>query len=207
MASILQTAAEVSGVCHVPAGVSVVGKAYDVAVTAFRLEGVAPSVDFRLNRVREHVAAKGSVRVLERDESLAFWRAVRDAAPFARETSRLLWRVSVPPAAGAAVRAAIEDALPMAEYFLDWGGGLIWVQLEASSASDVTAARFSAEKIRAAVATASGHATLIRASADVRRAVEVFQPQAAPLAALSSRVKAQFDPKQVLNPGRMYVGV
>ncbi len=85
-------------------------------------------MEFRLNRVREHVAAKGSVRILERDESLAFWREVRDAAPFARETSRLVWRISVPPAAGAAVLAEIEQALPMAEYFLDWGGGLIWVQ-------------------------------------------------------------------------------
>lgn len=207
MTSVLQTAAEVSGACHVPAGVSAVGKRYEVAVTAFRLEGVAPSVDFRLNRVREHVTAKGSVRILERDESLAFWREVRDAAPFGRESSRLLWRVSVPPAAGAAVLAEIENALPAAEYFLDWGGGLIWAQLDASSVSDVVAARSSAEKIRAAVATASGHATLIRAGADVRRAVEVFQPQAAPLAALSGRVKSQFDPKQVLNPGRMYVGV
>jgi glycolate oxidase FAD binding subunit len=37
--------------------------------------------------------------------------------------------------------------------------------------------------------------------------VNVFQAQPAGLAALSNRVKAQFDPKQVLNPGRMYAGV
>jgi glycolate oxidase FAD binding subunit len=35
----------------------------------------------------------------------------------------------------------------------------------------------------------------------------VFQPQPGPLAALTRRVKQGFDPKGVLNPGRMYEGV
>jgi glycolate oxidase FAD binding subunit len=41
----------------------------------------------------------------------------------------------------------------------------------------------------------------------VRTAVEVFQPQAAALAALSARVKESFDPRHILNPGRMYRGI
>jgi glycolate oxidase FAD binding subunit len=47
----------------------------------------------------------------------------------------------------------------------------------------------------------------MRASEDVRRATEVFEPQPAPLAALSARVKESFDPRHILNPGRMYEGV
>jgi glycolate oxidase FAD binding subunit len=35
----------------------------------------------------------------------------------------------------------------------------------------------------------------------------VFQPEPAPLAALSKRVKDSFDPQGVLNPGRMWAGV
>ena len=31
----------------------------------------------------------------------------------------------------------------------------------------------------------------------------VFEPQAGPLAALSARLKEQFDPQGILNPGRM----
>jgi glycolate oxidase FAD binding subunit len=31
----------------------------------------------------------------------------------------------------------------------------------------------------------------------------VFEPQPAPLAALARRVKAAFDPRRILNPGRM----
>jgi len=40
----------------------------------------------------------------------------------------------------------------------------------------------------------------------VRRAVPVFEPQPASLAALSRRVKDAFDPKHILNPGRMHDG-
>ena len=52
-----------------------------------------------------------------------------------------------------------------------------------------------------------GHATLVRAPAAIRAAVDVFEPQEAGLAALSKRLKENFDPKGVLNPGRMWAGV
>jgi glycolate oxidase FAD binding subunit len=63
-----------------------------------------------------------------------------------------------------------------------------------------------AEVVRDAVG-GHGHATLIRAPDTVRIAQPVFQPQPAPLAALTMRVKEGFDPKRILNPGRMYTGV
>ena len=52
-----------------------------------------------------------------------------------------------------------------------------------------------------------GHATLIRAPEATRASVSVFHPQPAPLAALTRRIKDGFDPKRILNPGRMYEGV
>ncbi|MEE8560230.1 MAG: 2-hydroxy-acid oxidase, partial [Alphaproteobacteria bacterium] len=61
--------------------------------------------------------------------------------------------------------------------------------------------------IRAALEASGGHATLIRAPAEVRASVPVFQPQDAATAALTERVKDGFDPNRVLNPGRMYAGV
>jgi glycolate oxidase FAD binding subunit len=48
-----------------------------------------------------------------------------------------------------------------------------------------------------------GHATLLRASEAVRRAVDVFHPQATGVAALAERVRHSFDPKHVLNRGRL----
>jgi glycolate oxidase FAD binding subunit len=61
--------------------------------------------------------------------------------------------------------------------------------------------------VRGALAGIDGHATLVRAAAEVRRIVPVFQPQPGPLADLTARVKQSFDPERVLNPGRMYAGV
>ena len=60
---------------------------------------------------------------------------------------------------------------------------------------------------RRSTARGGGHATLIRAQPEsLRAAVPVFQPQPAPLAALSRRIKESFDPAGILNPGRMVEG-
>ena len=82
----------------------------------------------------------------------------------------------------------------------DWAGGLIWAALPAADDAQ-------APLVRAAVAAAGGHATLIRAPAAVRAAVEVFEPEPAGLAALTKRVRESFDPSGVLNRGRMWAGV
>jgi len=57
------------------------------------------------------------------------------------------------------------------------------------------------------MAAIGGHATLVRAPAAMRAAVDVFEPQSPAVAAVSKRVKESFDPKGVLNPGRMWAGV
>jgi glycolate oxidase FAD binding subunit len=215
MTSVFQSTADVSAACYLPQGVSVPGTgdagavrghvAGHASVTAFRFEGVGPSVEFRLSRLRQQLESAGSIALLDLESSLHFWRAIRDVAPLAGDTAECLWRISVPPAQGAAVLAKIQAGLPGSRAFLDWGGGLIWLQSPGST--DVAGTLAGEQKIRAALAESGGHATLIRAPDAVRRSVNVFQPQAAALAALSKRVKLQFDPKRVLNPGRMYADV
>jgi glycolate oxidase FAD binding subunit len=201
MTGILGSTADASAACYVPGDVAVPGVAADVAATAFRFEGVRPSVEFRLARLREQLAGEGPTTVLDLEDSLGFWRAIRDVVPFSEDSTRALWRISVPPAQGAEVLAKIQASVPGAQAFLDWGGGLIWLQ------SPGAAGGASEQSIRTALAHSGGHATLIRAPEGVRRSVSVFQPQPAALAALSKRVKLQFDPKRVLNPGRMYADV
>jgi glycolate oxidase FAD binding subunit len=76
---------------------------------------------------------------------------------------------------------------------------LIWAALRPTDGAGATV-------VRDALA-GSGHATLIRAPAAVRAAVDVFPPQEAAVAALGKRVKDGFDPRSILNPGRMWAGV
>ncbi len=201
----LQSPYEVSAAAWLPkahaigSGVGYV-KGSDAAVAAIRLEGPGPSVEYRCVELRKLLSAFGETEELHGHNSGAFWREVRDVRPFAAPgDDRVVWKISVPPQSGAGLAEGLAAALG-GEFFLDWGGGLVWLAVpEASEGGN--------EAIRAAVATSGGHATLIRAPAELRAAVPVFQPQDPGLARLSQRLKESFDPRGVLNPGRMYAGV
>jgi len=196
---------DVSGAAHLPAAIArrMAGEAGgDRAVTALRLEGVPASIAHRKHTLDALLRPFGSLATLDAADSAALWRRVRDVTPFAPETAageRVLWRVSTAPDRGAELGGLIAQAAD-AELLYDWAGGLVWAAL---AATDDAGAR----RVRAASATCGGHSTLIRASASVRAAAEVFPPQEAALAALTRRVKESFDPKGALNPGRMWAGV
>ncbi len=201
MAAAMGSSCDVSAAAHLPDHVASYfdGLPNAEAATALRLEGVAPSVRHRKDALAALLKPFGPVLLLDETESRALWRSVRQVKPFATESARVrpLWRISTAPARGHAVAAAIT---PAAQMFYDWGGGLIWVAMPFGDEPD-------AASIRAAVASVGGHATLIRAEAAVRASADVFEPQEPALAALSKRVKDAFDPKGVLNPGRMVAGV
>jgi len=63
-----------------------------------------------------------------------------------------------------------------------------------------------ADLMKARVEALGGHASLIRASELVRRNLDVFHPQPGGLAGLSERVRNSFDPRIILNRGRMVRG-
>jgi glycolate oxidase FAD binding subunit len=189
--------ADVSGAAHLPASIAArtgppaaVGAA---AVTALRLEGFGPSVAARIETLKVLLGAFGEVVVLDEPDSLSLWRFIRDVRAFSGD-GRLVWRVSAPPMAGPAILAAIQAEIAC-EGFFDWAGGLLWL---AHAERDEDGAA-----VRAACAAHAGQAMLVRAPADLRSTIEVFPPEAPPLAALTAKVKAGFDPLNILNPGRM----
>ena len=199
----LSSAHEVSGAAHMPAevaarsGVSYVAGA-GAAVSAVRVEGFPASVEARCAALRALLGRFGAVEELHSKNSATLWREIRDVQAFADDNGPL-WRLSVPPASGAAAAARVTDATD-ARVLFDWGGGLVW--LGVNGAPDAGEAA-----VRAAASAVGGHATLVRADAPTRAARAVFQPQTAALAALTERIKRAFDPAGVLNPGRMYAGV
>jgi len=201
MAAAMGSAADVSGAAHLPDHVAswFEGLPKTEAATVLRLEGFGPSVEHRKGALADLMKSYGPISILDRDQSRALWRGVRQVAPFASEPTRQrpLWRISTTPARGHEIAAAIT---PAAQMFYDWAGGLIWVAMPFADEPAAAA-------IREAVGRVGGHATLIRAPAPVRASVDVFEPETAALAALSRRVKESFDPKGILNPGRMWAGV
>jgi glycolate oxidase FAD binding subunit len=165
------------------------------ALTALRLENFAKSTAYRGARLKEHLKAYGEIHELDRENSSAFWDELRQLSVLQGSDAQL-WRISTSPGAGPKVVAAI-SAYMECRAFYDWSGGLVWA--EVLPTTDAGAA-----DIRRVIATHGGHATLIRAEADVRSAVEVFQPLETGLQKLSRKLKAAFDPAGILNPGRMY---
>ncbi|MBR1203214.1 MULTISPECIES: FAD-binding protein [unclassified Bradyrhizobium] len=208
MTAALGSPFDVSGAAHLPgsalrsgtgalAGLAASGQ----PVTLVRLEGISASAAHRAASLSQTLSSYGTVDSLADDASAAIWSALRDVLPFAANGALgawPVWRIVCPPASGGALGQALSRATG-GDVIYDWGGGLIWAAVPPNG--DAQAAL-----VRGQVEAVAGHATLIRAVEDVRRAVDVFQPQPAGLAALGERVRASFDPRSVLNRGRMIRG-
>jgi glycolate oxidase FAD binding subunit len=165
------------------------------AATLLRVEGFGPSVAYRIETLKNLLKNAGQLQEISGDQSLKIWADIRDCMPFADGGDKPVWRVSMAPANGHAMVMALRMQAAVSAFY-DWQGGLIWLRMEHGEPE--------AELLRALVKKhGGGHATLVRATPAERAAIPVFEPQAPALAALSVRLKAEFDPKNILNPGRM----
>jgi glycolate oxidase FAD binding subunit len=150
---------------------------------AVRLSGAVPAVAAAIAKLGGEVRPEGPAND-------AFWASVREQKhPFfaAAAAGTPLWRLSV------------KSTAPFAELggaqLIEWGGALRW--LAAGPNADPAA-------IRAWAQGHGGHATLFRAA---DKTAGVFHPLPAPMLELHRRLKANFDPAGILNPGRMYPGL
>lgn len=190
---------DVSGAAVLPAlaaGRSQVAQAAmaGAPLACLRLEGTQPSVDYRVERLQAALAAPDlRFSRLGVEDSRILWREIRDVELLPR--TRPLWRFSLAPTHAAELAPWFAQVAE--ERLYDWSGGLVWLAPREAWAG-------AGAELRRALEGRGGHATLVRASEEVRRVERVFQPQAAPLAALTRRVKEAFDPKRIFNRGRMY---
>ena len=208
MTAALGSPFDVSGAAHVPksalrdptGGLGGLGSPQD-AVTLLRLEGIAVSAMQRAASLAKALLRFGTAEILEDEYSASVWNCIRDVEPFAANGALgawPVWRIICPPASGCILgeRLARETG---GDVLYDWGGGLIWAALPPKSDAQ-------AELVRRHAASAAGHAMLLRASEPVRRIVDVFHPSSSGVAALTERVRNSFDPKRILNRGRMTRG-
>jgi len=182
MARAMGSHSEIAAAAYLPAAVNA-----GHALTLFRVQGFAPSVDARCGFLPELLKDHGAVRRLSESDADALWHAVRHVTPLAGD--RPLWRVNVPPSGGCAVVAALE---PLgARWFFDWAGGLVWLTFDGDPAL-----------LRDVAARALGHAMLVRAPADLRSRVPIQHPRSPGVAALEARVRHGFDPAGVFETNR-----
>jgi len=120
-------------------------------------------------------------------DSAAFWQRLRDqSTPFFElrpgASNQSLWRLAVKPTTPP---LKLGDA-----QWIEWGGAVRWL------ISDLPPAA-----LFAAANSCGGHATLFRGHAP---ASGVFSPLTPALHALHRNLKQRFDPRGILNRGRLY---
>ncbi len=167
-----------------------------------RVEGFEGSVVYRLSQLQERL---GGEKV---QDDAQLWRDIRDVV--ALKGHPYVWKVNmVPSALYDGLLAKVLNGLEF-DRVIDWAGGCAWIGLTETQAGSVEggALGFHAELHSAVIdpninGSAGGHATLIKGPDDLKGAVSVFQPEPAPLAALSTGLRRKFDPRGILNPGLM----
>src|SRR5262249_24777438 len=128
MAAAMATPLAVSGAAHLPDYMASRFDGFDEAgaMTAFRIEGLAASLDDSVASLKRAVRPFGASATLAQAASRTLWRAIRDVQPFWANGpcgDRPLWRVSATPSRACEIAAEIT---PAAMLFYDWAGGLIW---------------------------------------------------------------------------------
>ncbi|WP_238365117.1 FAD-binding protein [Mesobacterium pallidum] len=160
------------------------GAAHGVAGTCLRVEGFESQVRYRTAQLTELLTGFGAPQVLEAVDSRALWRRIADVEELATDAGDV-WRLSVRPSQA----PGLVQQMRADQVLLDWGGGLIWARVPEGT------------DLRARLEGFGGHATLIRAGAETRSRLAVFQPEPAPVAALTAGLRQKFDPRGILNPG------
>ncbi len=148
--------------------------AWSGGALAVRLSGARAAVDAARTKL-------GGERV---DDALAqsFWRGIREHTDPFFVVNAPLWRLGLPSTA--------EPLAAAGEQLIEWGGAQRWLR-----------STLPAHEVRKRALALGGHATLFSGG---DRNAGVFAPLAPPIAAIHKRLKAEFDPAGIFNPGRMY---
>jgi glycolate oxidase FAD binding subunit len=156
-----------------------------------RLRGALAAVQEALPKLIGDVRSSGgSAAVMDNAQARPDWQACRDQTlPFFNVTvpELGLWRLSVPQTA-----PALDLPYPQ---LIEWHGGLRWLWAPLSAQ----------QQVRQAATAVVGSAMLFRAPlAEPVCSTGRFSPLNSVLVGIHQRLKAEFDPAAIFNPGRMY---
>jgi len=134
-------------------------------ITAIRIEGSSNSIDHRIKKLcKELEIQSNDISILEPEQSNIFWEKTRSLQVFSELKNNLL-RIVVPPSESFEVLNKIKVYEP--KYFIDWGGNLIWLQLDNINQKIL-------REIKEIVKIASGYVTAIKIEENLKASIDVF---------------------------------
>jgi len=164
--------------------------------TAVRLEGSKNSIEERLAKLRNELnIADLDISILQSHQSELFWNKIKNLEFFSSTNNNII-RIVIPPSNTVQLIFQIPNKF---KYFLDWGGALIWME-----ACELTEQLF--DSMRKKVVKLGGYATMIKNSDHLPYVEDVFTINRDRFN-ISQNIKKSFDPKRILNPGKMYTGI
>ena len=169
---------------------------YGGSLTAIRVEGSKNSIDQRIkNLIKELNIINVNISILEAYQSEIFWNKVKSLEFFSLSKNSIL-RIVVPPSECVQLVYQFSNRF---KYYLDWGGALMWME-----AFELSEEMF--ESIRKKVVKLGGYVTMIKNSDYLPYVEDVFTINRDRFN-ISQNIKKSFDPKRILNPGKMYTGI
>ena len=169
---------------------------YDGSMTAIRFEGSQSSIEERLESLtKELKIINNQASILATHQSEIFWKKVKNLEFFSSSKNNII-RIVIPPSNCVNLVYQLPSKF---KYYLDWGGALIWME-----ACDITEELF--ESIRKKVLKNGGYVTMIKYSNHLPYVEDVFTINRNRFN-ISQHIKKSFDPKRILNPGKMYTGI
>ena len=167
------------------------------SITAIRVEGTKISVTQRVeNLINDLVLKDKNLTILDNIQSEIFWQDTRALKVFSKKEENIL-RAVVPPSETLNLLNRIKTFHP--NYFLDWGGSLIWIGIDYLSSQKI-------EQLRQRILDANGYLTVIKSPIAIKSSSETFTIDPIKFK-ISQNIKKSFDPKRIFNPGKMYTGI
>ena len=169
---------------------------HEGSITAIRLEGSKKSIEEKMINIKKELNISNfKTSELDTLQSKIFWNKITNLEFFSA-TKNNVFRIVIPPSE---CTKLIYQLPKNFKYFLDWGGSLIWME-----ACELSEPIFNS--IRKKVIAHKGYVTMIKNSDHLPYVEDVFTIDITKFN-ISQNIKKSFDPKRILNPGKMYTGI
>ena len=163
---------------------------------AIRIEGSKKSIDERIQNISQELQTnKMKTSILDFYQSKLFWEKINSLELFSGTKNNLL-RAVIPTATSLDLMKYLKNNF---KYYIDWCGSLFWIEVLEEENIQI-------KEMKETIINLGGYLTIVKKSESLSSDIDLFTINDTRLL-LSQKIKESFDPKKLLNPGKMYRGL